>query len=388
MNTATEQINHKFDEAYAKWRNRILNTNRYLVFIIFAAEFFMFFVLNSEDLILIPIPVYLLRYLLLPTVINGAVLVTGSAVLDKKPGDWKWINYVPIIQQILVCTVVASVHCMFRVTLGIYCIPIMLTIIFNDKRMSRSISFISILGLLIVCLYRYFWGNFVYEDIYLITEAMVTVIIIFCTNVVCGILIEFHQEKNTVIECNYRKELELQEQLGRDQKTGLFSAPVFLNMLFQYVDEAEQLKKPFTLVMIDIDNFKSINDAYGHAKGDIVIKGLSEYLENYFAGNGIVSRFGGEEFTVIIKESDGIVIENILEECRKEIESRTYDFMSQGITVSIGYAIWQEGFTDTFLFELADRAMYDAKRNGKNRIANGNRIAQAEENNGFAVQGI
>lgn len=388
MNTATEQINDKFDEAYTKWRKRILNTNRYLIFIIFAAESLMFFVLYGEDLILIPISAYLLRFLLLPTVINGAVLLAGSAVLEKKAGDWKWINYVPIIQQILICTVVASVHCMFRVTLGIYCIPIMLTIIFNDKRMSRNISLISLLGLLIVCLYRYFWGNFVYEDIYLITEAMVTVIIIFCTNVVCGILIEFQQEKNAVIECNYQKELELQEQLSRDQKTGLFSAPVFLSMLFQHVAEADQLKKPFTLVMIDIDNFKSINDAYGHAKGDIVIKRLSKYLKNYFSGKGIAARFGGEEFTVIIKESDEKVIEKILEECRKEIESQTYDFMSQSITVSIGYAIWQEDFTDTFLFELADRAMYDAKRNGKNRIVNGNKTVQEEENNGFAVQGI
>lgn len=374
MNMTADIKNPKFEQAYAKWRKSIMRTNVYLALMILAAEIIMFFVLRHMGMILISNTQYLIKYLVVPSTVNLLILLAGWYITKKQRPGWKYINYVPVVQQMLLCMVVACVHCMFRVTMCVFCIPIMLAVIFSDKKMARSLSFIAAGCLAVVCVYRYYLGDFVYEDVYIASEALVTLVIILATNMVCRILIEFQKEKDVAIKKSYQKELEMQEQINRDQKTGLLGAAVFSNELFCYTQEAADSREPFTLVMIDIDDFKIINDTFGHANGDIVIRRLSETLKYFFAGKGIPARFGGEEFTVIIRESNEKKIQILLEQFRNEIEKQRYDFMGKGITVSMGYIIWKEGFTDTVMFEQADAAMYYAKKLGKNRIVDGNRM--------------
>lgn len=374
MNMTADIKNPKFEQTYAKWRKSIMKTNVYLVLMILVAETIMFFVLKKMGMILISNIQYLIKYLIVPSGVNLLILLAGWYITKIQRSEWKYINYIPVVQQMLLGMVVAAVHCMFRVTMCVFCIPIMLAVIFSDKKMARNLSFIAAGCLGVVCVYRHYMGDFAYEDVYIISEAMVTLIIILATNMVCRILIEFQKEKDVAIKKSYQKELEMQEQINRDQKTGLLGASAFSNALFCYAQEAADSKDTFALVMIDIDDFKTINDTFGHANGDIVIRRLAETLKYFFAGKGIPSRFGGEEFTVIIKEHDEKRVQVLLEQFRSEIEKQRYDFMGKGITVSMGYSMWKEGFTDTVMFEQADTAMYYAKKLGKNRIVDGNRM--------------
>ncbi len=129
--------------------------------------------------------------------------------------------------------------------------------------------------------------------------------------------------------------------------------------------EEEQYR--YTILFIDIDFFKSINDSYGHHTGDLVLKDMAHCLTNTFSEKSHIGRWGGEEFIVILEEIDAHQAVLLAEECRQKIE--THDFpVKQPLTVSIGLATIEHGETTSEVIHLADTALYDSKHAGRNRV--------------------
>ena len=123
-----------------------------------------------------------------------------------------------------------------------------------------------------------------------------------------------------------------------------------------------------SIIMIDIDDFKNINDTYGHDDGDEVLKFLGKLLKKH-SNKAITSyRYGGEEFTIIFSKKNlpdaVIVTEKILNEFRKH----TFKFANRSFTFSAGVAEYSVGLDSETFFERADQLLYQAKRTGKNRI--------------------
>ena len=123
------------------------------------------------------------------------------------------------------------------------------------------------------------------------------------------------------------------------------------------------------ILMCDIDNFKSINDTYGHDMGDEMIKGVGRILKESTRSSDYVCRFGGDEFIVIFCDCPEEVLIERAEQIRTEVESKlqvpnTYRF----ITTSIGVAIKAEEETLTQTMKNADLALYESKNNGRNRV--------------------
>lgn len=126
---------------------------------------------------------------------------------------------------------------------------------------------------------------------------------------------------------------------------------------------------PFSVVFLDIDDFKKVNDSYGHEAGDEVLKIVGQSIQGHFRVGDISARWGGEEFVVSLPGADLVLAQKIAEKLRQEIENikiktRNGEF---SITISIGIAEYHKG-TLVDLLEKADRAMYQAKLKGKNRI--------------------
>ena len=122
--------------------------------------------------------------------------------------------------------------------------------------------------------------------------------------------------------------------------------------------------------MIDIDYFKKYNDKYGHIAGDIVLKETSQIFMHLSSPNAIVSRYGGEEFAIVLPRTDKKGAEDFAERIRRRVEERMFFLRREKtkVTISIGVATGPNGGNLNQLISEADKALYKAKRAGRNRV--------------------
>ena len=161
-----------------------------------------------------------------------------------------------------------------------------------------------------------------------------------------------------------RKIDEMDYYVNTDPLTGLMNRR---GMKFE-IDKIISMKNNFSILLIDIDYFKKINDTYGHAQGDLVLKFLAEIMQKNFRTNDICCRYGGEEFIVIMPHSNKQEAYESAERFRKIVQE-TYIENIYSITISIGIASWTENSNDiSEIFKQADINLYQAKNNGRNRV--------------------
>ena len=173
------------------------------------------------------------------------------------------------------------------------------------------------------------------------------------------------------IENDYN--LKLKELAVKDGLTGLFNHRSFQDILGSYIRNYKKENKEVSLLFMDIDNFKNYNDVNGHQRGDWLLTRLGEVLRNTVGDLGIVTRYGGEEFAVILYNQSEDIALNLGELIRQNIQN-TY-FIGQEhqpnkhITLSIGVSTYPKvAKTKKELIELADNALYRAKSFDKNRV--------------------
>jgi diguanylate cyclase (GGDEF)-like protein len=357
----------EFELIYERWRKKLLHTNLLLTMLVFLVEVLMYFVLKSLDLIEQPIMTYLNCFLIMPTIINILILYIGSIIMKHMLINSKYINYIPVLQMAAICMVIASTHNIFSVTLCLFCFPLFTTIMFSDKKMTRTIGIVCFLFLIIAFLFRRFSVYRPKNDRYFLAEVIVTMAILGGSYILCKVLIRFAEEKTDIIHQGYLQQIEMQELLNRDQKTGLYGQTIFMNTLDRMIEIANNTLETVAVAVIDIDDFKKVNDTYGHLKGDQVIIKLADMMKKNFNDSQFIARYGGEEFAIIFTEDEIKHGFNLLEDLRMEFETQKYSFMEDNITISIGIAIWRLGWTSEQLFEAADMAMYTSKSDGKNR---------------------
>lgn len=154
-----------------------------------------------------------------------------------------------------------------------------------------------------------------------------------------------------------------------DNLTGLFNLTYFNQQFAQFFNIAERYKNTFSLLFIDIDKFKQINDTYGHKTGDNVLKKLAEIMQKNLRKSDIISRYGGDEFAVILP--------NTAQARAEEMANRLVDVVTAAkvlvsdtteirMSISIGIVEYSSGYKDKDqMFEVADRKMYECKKNNR-----------------------
>ncbi len=164
----------------------------------------------------------------------------------------------------------------------------------------------------------------------------------------------------------------LDELASHDGLTGLYNHRMFYKLLEDELARAKRFNRPVSLLMIDIDHFKQVNDTYGHQAGDAIIKGLGNLLGRQARTIDRVCRYGGEEITVILAETENTAALGIAERLRAAVEQESFDIGNNHIvhiTVSIGFAAWPvQATSGDELVSAADAAMYAAKQAGRNRV--------------------
>lgn len=171
----------------------------------------------------------------------------------------------------------------------------------------------------------------------------------------------------------YRMSEELKSISITDPLTGLLNRRYLQERLIEETERAKRRNESLTALMIDIDNFKSVNDRYGHPAGDQVLKTVAHIIREELRTIDMVARYGGEEFTVILPATDKPVSKIIAERIRGGIEDTQYWGQKipagERVTISIGMATFpDDADTADVLVERADTALYMAKSGGKNRV--------------------
>lgn len=157
-------------------------------------------------------------------------------------------------------------------------------------------------------------------------------------------------------------------QALRDPLTGLFNAAYFRNRLDEEIKRAKRSDNSLGLMIIDVDNFKQINDTHGHPVGDKILNSLAKLLRENVRSTDIVARYGGDELCVILPDSDCEQTKIFMLRLHQRVRELTEGFQPTQATISIGAAVVPDQASDgESLFKAADDALLEAKRSGRNR---------------------
>jgi diguanylate cyclase len=162
---------------------------------------------------------------------------------------------------------------------------------------------------------------------------------------------------------------EQRNQALRDPLTGINNRLAFDERLENEYARWRRFGNDLTLMVWDVDNFKSINDGFGHKTGDKVLIVIAQLLASQIRETDFIARYGGEEFVVIAPGSGSEASLNLAEKLRASVEERKFTYLDSPVpvTVSCGIAEFKDGLNAEQVFEKADQALYHAKRNGRNR---------------------
>ncbi len=170
------------------------------------------------------------------------------------------------------------------------------------------------------------------------------------------------QEKNIILE----------EVVKKDSLTNLYNHRHFHERLSDEFSRAKRYNLPLCCVLIDIDYFKRVNDQYGHQSGDLVLKSLSQIINENIRDVDVSARYGGEEFGIIIPHTTINETSSMMERVREDIEKFKFKIIDNtiSITISIGISGMRQSGAANYreLVKFADEALYNAKANGRNKV--------------------
>ena len=159
--------------------------------------------------------------------------------------------------------------------------------------------------------------------------------------------------------------------------TGFYNRRQLEERIKQEVSNAQRQGAPLCGIMTDIDLFKRVNDTYGHAVGDLVLKTIAKAIRGQLREYDIAGRYGGEEFSILLPFTRLDEAQMVAERLRKTVESKVIDISKVnpdadvkeiGVTISLGIYEMQENDSDEDLLKKADKALYEAKNTGRNKV--------------------
>ena len=298
---------------------------------------------------LLSYPLEQIKILVVFEMFIGFVLAFSLLLLKKGLMD---LNQIIFINYFLISTLIFFIK--------IFDINFFVAIWYPPIVMSAVILGSSFIGMF-AFLYSLLLANIAYHDSSFQVLFSINVAIIF--SALFGKAI--HNQINRFLIENEKIKNHFYDLSTTDFLTTLYNRRYFKNECEKLLEMAKRKGGSVGLIMLDIDNFKQINDRYGHAKGDEVLKELAKTLKESLRKYDLISRYGGEEFAVFIFDEEFEKIKKVAENIRKKIESID---ISPKFTISLGVAYSKKSYDYAKLVENADRALYRAKNMGKNRV--------------------
>lgn len=308
---------------------------------------------------------YLQYKVILPIFLNSVIYFT-IAILNRSPKiNHNIKNEMIVYGASAIAFVISVVHREFIVNTGSFMFPMILSAVFNNKKLITRIFIISLLSTTVTVVFSWFDGFIDLTNLinYIVIYGFLTV-----SFFACFISIKYSQLQFQLIENQAKENGQLQNIVLLDQMTGLYNHRTFYEELDSAIEKYLHSKAEFCLAIIDIDNFKHINDLYGHDCGDVVIKNLANTIKTNCKTGDMAFRYGGEEFAIIFTNKKLGEAKNILEKILKVFSESKYEFTNNVITFSAGVSKYTELSNREAFFTFVDKLMYSAKKNGRNQI--------------------
>jgi diguanylate cyclase (GGDEF)-like protein len=191
---------------------------------------------------------------------------------------------------------------------------------------------------------------------------------------------EIHRLKTVELQKEIKERERIQKELEtlavRDPLTGLYNRRQFFHLAEYEIEQVRRFNRPVALALIDLDNFKQVNDTYGHLTGDTVLSSIGSIFQRSMRAIDIVSRYGGEEFAILMPETDAAMCEMVIQRARKKLDEQGVNTEHGviSVTFSAGIACFDhiqagDPVDVETLIKRADLALYRAKGAGKNRTS-------------------
>ncbi|MEK6201236.1 MAG: GGDEF domain-containing protein [Desulfobulbaceae bacterium] len=163
----------------------------------------------------------------------------------------------------------------------------------------------------------------------------------------------------------------IEEMASTDKLTGLLNRQVVVILIEKLLAEYRRDPKPISILFVDIDHFKTINDLHGHLTGDRILSGIAQLLQNALRQSDIAVRWGGEEFLVVLNDCDLGQAKGLAEKLRETIEKRRFEENGKLVSVKVSIGISEYDGVEMFeqTISRADAALYIAKNQGRNRVS-------------------
>ncbi|MGE4483559.1 MAG: GGDEF domain-containing protein [Oscillospiraceae bacterium] len=304
---------------------------------------------------------YVVKYILSPLVFNSCLIFTGILAIHSSFFQQKIKVYFISLLFVGVCFVFFSVHSIFASLYLIFTAPILLTVVYSDYILTTVTAFVSIAAKTIAELFVV-WDpdkiNPLQSDLGL-TDFVISICIMCAFYAVCIIVIRFEKQKNVA---SIQKEIErhqMQQRLITDELTDVSNRTALHNAFQNIVGDSSG--NTYIFVMIDLDNFKTLNDTLGHDKGDQCLKEFGSILRKYRTDNSVPFRFGGDEFCILFKNT---TLENVIEICKNiqnDLKNSAASNACVSLTASVGIARYTSKMSAAQLLQNTDSALYRSK---------------------------
>jgi diguanylate cyclase (GGDEF)-like protein len=310
---------------------------------------------------------YMGIHCVLPLVLNAGVYAANYLTLDSPNIKRERKQYVLIIALTAVGFINAVAHCSYTVSWSVIILPIFISAIWGDKkfvRFSVELSVFCIVAVVCFC--------FIYQEkldmFAMVTQGFIAVLVALLSVVLSRIILQYVQINNKYLELQLKNQENLENQVSIDMMTGLYNHTAFYDELDRMIRETDKTNQKLCIAVVDIDNFKSVNDTYGHSRGDEVLIFLANTLKEV-CKDQIVCRYGGEEFSVIFVGKGLHESKAIMEEVLEKFSSHNFEWCNRSITFSCGVCKHLDiRVNSEEFFRQADKYLYKAKSEGKNRV--------------------
>ncbi|MGE4547931.1 MAG: GGDEF domain-containing protein [Intestinibacillus sp.] len=362
-NSIIDEIQNEYRRIDNNWLKLHYKTFIVLVLFGFLVEIVLGTAWYVMGYIAIPLPIYVLKYIVAPLFCNFCLIVVGTWAMYSLRLAQLARAYIISLLFVGICFVFFSVHSIFHSLYLIFALPMMVTVVYGNYTLTTITSGASIIAKVLSELFVewdpdkfYPLASFVTLGDFIVSTCAL------CAFYIASIsIIRFEKQKNSA---SIKKEIERQKKLLTDELTEVYNRTALQNA-FQHMD-TDTSDTAYAFAMIDLDNFKQINDTLGHAKGDQCLEEFGRILRKHCAdaarADAVPFRFGGDEFCIIFQNKTAEQIMEICKGIQSDLRQCEMNDVCNLLTASFGIAFRVEQMYSGRLLRNTDQALYRAKK--------------------------
>ena len=356
------------DFELTRWRTRITHILILLAFAITVLEIISLFVRMSGGWLEGGINHYLYSKLLLPSLVNYSLIFVNYRVQIHSSLKESVKDATLIVVCNLMCVAAVFLYSTVVTILALFSFPVLLSALFASRKQFGFAASLSFVAMALCTVFQFRHGQY---GPHWLQNVIVSYLLFLASVLLTNLFITYIAEKKAYISSSYQIQRILDQKIKIDPLTNLYNQRTFFHKLTECIHLAEQKNLVFSIAVLDIDDFKLINDTYGHSAGNEVLEGLSDLMGMVFSlDREFVARYGGEEFGIIFKNMRQEEAYERIEQLRRHFFHDSHSRIGgTNITFSGGVAEYRPGDESITLFNRADAALYEAKKCGKNQTA-------------------